>query len=177
MDKRTGALIIETQNLRLIPCRAEHFEAVMRDKAELGRLLGVRVHDDWPEFPEAMPHIYELLKSSPPEWGFHLFVHAADRVLIGEGGFKGRPDREGVVELGYALVPEYRGRGLATEAARGLARHAFSHPEVTAVQAHTLPDGAASIRVLAKLGMKLVGEFQDPEDGRVLRWRVERKDF
>jgi RimJ/RimL family protein N-acetyltransferase len=82
-----------------------------------------------------------------------------------------------MVELGYALIPEYRGRGLATEAARGLARYAFSHPQVQTVQAHTLPDGKESIRVLEKLGMKLVGTFHDPEDGDVLRWRVERKDY
>lgn len=171
--------IIETPHLQLIPAGAAHFEVVLRNKKELEPLLGVTVPDNWPTFPDSMPQGYEMLKADPasPNWGFYLFVHTGDRVLIGEGGFKGRPDEEGVVEIGYALVPEYRRRGFATEAARGLTRYAFSHPEVNIVQAHTLKDGMASINVLKKLGMKFIGTAHDPDEGEVLRWRVERKDF
>lgn len=142
-------------------------------------MLHVRVPDNWPTFPESMPHGYEMLKSDPSalNWGFHLFIHTIDRMLIGEGGFKGKPDAEGVVEIGYAIVPEYRQRGLATEAARGLADYAFSHPNVNIVQAHTLPEGTASINVLKKLGMKFTGTAHDPDEGEVFQWRVERKDF
>ena len=158
---------------------ATHFEAILGNKEELEPMLGVRVPDDWPTFPESMPHGYEILKAdaTAANWGFYLFIHTGDRVLIGEGGFKGRPDREGVVEIGYALVSEYRLRGLATEAAQGLTHYAFSHPEVMIVQAHTLPDGTASINVLKKLGMKFISSVQDPEDGEVLRWRMERRDY
>lgn len=169
--------IIETENLQLIACDMPHFEAMRRDTGELGSMLNITVPDNWPVFPDSIGHIsdYHLKNPAPPEWGFYLFVHRQDRLLIGEGGFKGKPDAEGMVELGYALIPEYRRRGLATEAARALARYAFSHPEVKTVQAHTLPDGAESIKVLKKLGMKLVGTFHDPEDGDVLRWRMERE--
>ena len=172
--------IIETENLQLVACAPEHYEALLRDKQDLGSLLNIKVPDTWPVFPESVsPQLYEFIRNnlSQMEWGFYLFIHRQDRVLIGEGGFKGKPDEEGMVELGYALIPEYRRRGFATEAARGLARYAFSHPQIQIVQAHTLPDGKESIRVLEKLGMKLVGTFHDPEDGDVLRWRVERKDY
>jgi RimJ/RimL family protein N-acetyltransferase len=174
-------LIIETPNLRLVPCEVAHLDAFMRDRRELGSLLGVTVPDNWPTFAESLSHVYQHLKSDPisaVEWGFHLFVHARDRALIGEGGFKGKPNAEGVVEIGYAIAPEYRRRGLASEAARGLTSKAFSHPEVRVVQAHTLPDGEASIRVLKRLGMKFMGKVvDDPEDGEVFLWRVERKDY
>lgn len=171
--------MIETANLQLIACELAHIEAIMRDKQELGQMLGVTVLDGWPEFPESIPHVYELLKSDPasPEWGYHLFVHRQDRAIIGEGGFKGKPDAAGMVEIGYAIVPEYRRRGHALEAARGLSDHAFSHPEIKIIQAHTLPNGAASINVLKKLGMTLAGTVNDPEDGEVLQWRMERKDY
>ncbi len=166
--------MIETTNLRLIPCDLTHLEIILRDKKELEPLLNVTVPDAWPEFPKAMPYIYEKLRADPSAvgWWTYLFVHTEDRVLAGEGGLKGRPDGSNVVEIGYAIVPDYRQRGLATEAARGLAGWAFSHPEVTAVEAETLPDGHASIRVLEKLGMKLVGTTDE-----VLRWRVDRRDF
>jgi ribosomal-protein-alanine N-acetyltransferase len=179
MNNESKAQIIKTVNLQLVPCRLEHVEAIMRDKKELARMLDLTVPDNWLSFPESMHYVYEHLKADPSalNWGFRLFVHARDRVLIGEGGFKGKPDEEGVVEIGYALVPEYRRRGYAVEAARGLASYAFSHTEVKIVQAHTLKDGEASINVLKKLGMKLVGTAEDPDEGEVLRWRVERKDY
>ena len=179
MANQPNKRIIETANLRLVPCELAHLEAFMRERQELGQMLNVTVPDNWPEFPETVPRVYEFLKSdpTPPEWGYHLFVHATDRALIGEGGYKGRPDKEGMVEIGYAIVPEYRRRGFAFEAARGLTRHAFSLPEVNFVQAHTLPDGTASINVLKKLGMKFAGTAIDPDEGEVLRWVVARKDF
>ena len=150
----------------------------MRDKKELGQMLNVSVPDNWPEFPETITYVYQHLKTdSPPEWGYHLFVHAKDQALIGEGGYKGRPDNEGMVEIGYAIVPEYRRRGLASEAARALTDHAFAHPEVRVVQAHTLKDGTASINVLKKLGMQFVGTANDPDEGEVLRWMVRREDY
>jgi RimJ/RimL family protein N-acetyltransferase len=171
--------IIETANLQLIPCGLEHLEAIMRDKQELGRMLNVKIAEGWPEFPESILHVYQMLKSDPaaPEWGYHVFIHTKDQTLVGEGGYKGRPSEEGLVEIGYAIVPEYRRRGLALEAARGLARQAFSHPEVSTVQAHTLPYGTASINVLKKLGMKFMGTVDDPEDGEIFQWSVERKDY
>ena len=125
-------------------------------------------------FPGAIPHIYEKPRSDPSAvgWWSYLFVYTEDRTLAGDGGFKGRPDDSNEVEIGYALVPEYRGRGLATGAVRGLVGWAFSHPEVAAVRAEALPDGQASIRVLEKLGMTFAGATN-----RVLRWRLERQDF
>ena len=166
--------MIETKNLQLIPCEPLHLATVLRDKESLGPLLGVSVPDTWPEFPQAVPYVYERLRSDPSSvgWWTYLFVHAGDRVLAGEGGLKGKPDESGVVEIGYAIVPEYRQRGLATEAARGLARWAFSHPNVMAVEAETLPDGRGSIRVLEKLGMRFVCATNE-----VFRWRLDRQDF
>jgi RimJ/RimL family protein N-acetyltransferase len=73
-------------------------------------------------------------------------------VLIGPGGYKGRADEEGAVEIGYAIVGKYRGQGLATEAARGLIDHAFSHEHVRRVDAHTLAEPNASVRVLRRPG-------------------------
>ena len=166
--------MIETRNLQLIPCEPLHLETILEDKKGLEPMLGVSVPDSWPVFPEAMSYVYERVRSDPfaVGWWTYLFVHAGDGVLAGEGGFKGPPDESGTVEIGYAIVPEYRGRGLATEAAGGLVGWALSHPQVAAAAAETLPDGHASIRVLEKLGMRFVGATDE-----VLRWRLERQDL
>src|SRR3954466_6318049 len=126
--------MIETSNLRLIPCELSHAETILKRKKDLEPLLGVSVPDTWPVFPEAMPYVYERLRSDPSSvgWWTYLFVHASDRMLVGEGGCKDGPDWATGVEMGSAIIPEYRQCGLATEAAEGLVGWAFSHPRVSA---------------------------------------------
>ena len=174
--------MIETPNLLLIPCELPHFEAILREPAELASMLRVSLADDWLGFPaanEVMQPSYDYLKSNPSVlgWWTYLFIHAADHRLIGLGGFKGAPDIGGVVEIGYAIAPAYRGRGLATEAASGMMKYAFSHPQVSRVDAHTLPERNHSTRVLERVGMRYMGVVTDPEDGDVWHWSVRREEY
>ena len=43
--------MIETANLKLIPCELQHLEAVLKDQKQLGQILGVTVNDNWFDFP------------------------------------------------------------------------------------------------------------------------------
>lgn len=174
--------MIETTRLRLIPCELEHFEAMLRDERELAGLLQVSLADDWLGFEaarEAIPYSYKYLKAHPSAlgWWMYLFIHAADNTLIGPGGFKGEANADGMVEIGYSIAPGYRRRGLATEASRGMIDYAFSHPHVTRVDAHTLPDSNPSTKVLQKVGMKFMGTVQDPDDGEIWHWSLKREDY
>jgi ribosomal-protein-alanine N-acetyltransferase len=96
---------------------------------------------------------------------------AAQRVLIGSTGYKGPPSAEGTVEVGYSIVSDHRRRGYASEAVRGLVRHAFGVPEVRRVIAETLPELTPSIGVLRKCGFELVGEGSEPG---VIRYELAR---
>jgi RimJ/RimL family protein N-acetyltransferase len=174
--------MIESVRLQLIPCELKHFEAILGDEQALASMLGVSIDDDWLGFEaakEAMQPSYEYLKAHPDAlgWWMYLLIHSADRKLIGLVGYKGRPDEAGMVEIGYSLSTRYRLRGLATEAARSLVDHAFSYPEIKRVIAHTLPERNGSVRVLEKLGMKLVGTVIDPDDGEVWHWSLGRDDY
>ena len=51
-------------------------------------------------------------------------------LVIGGAGFLGPPDDQGAVEIGYGTAPEWRNRGLATEAVVGLLAFAWSQPSV-----------------------------------------------
>ncbi|MGM9603646.1 MAG: GNAT family N-acetyltransferase [Faecousia sp.] len=75
------------------------------------------------------------------------------------------------MEWGYGLDKDHRGQGYMTEAARVLLDWAFSQKDVYAVEAETLPDNAASQRVLAKLDFKPTGA--QGEEGP--RFRREKK--
>ena len=171
--------MIETKNLRLVPCELAHFDAILNDPKLLQRMLGVTLAESWLEFPESMQFGYEYLKACPDAlaWWTYLFIHARDKALIGNGGFVGLPDESGKVEIGYSIAPAYRSRGLATEAAQGFVTYAFSKPHVKMVDAHTLSEISPSTRVLEKIGMTRIGTAHDPDEGEVWHWRVTREDY
>ena len=169
--------MINTERLKLIPCGLKHFEAFARSENELAKTLGVSIVEKWLVFPEAMTFGYEYLKKNPDaeNWWTYLFISKADKKLVGNGGFKGKPDENGTVEIGYAVAPEYRGKGLATEAAKGLIDFAFLHPQIKSVQAHTLAEENESTKVLRKVGMTFVKELHDDEDGDIWQWQLSAK--
>jgi RimJ/RimL family protein N-acetyltransferase len=84
------------------------------------------------------------------------------RALIGNGGFKGRPDARGSVEIGYSLLPEHQRKGFGTELTAALVSWAFGHGAVARVMAETLPELVGSIRVLEKNGFEFVGRGSEP---------------
>lgn len=162
--------------LDLLRCDLAHFQAYAHGPAELAELLRVEVAPAWPVFAEAMPHAHERLRQEPglAGWWTYLFILREGELLVGNGGYKG-PPADGVVEIGYAIAPGWRGRGLATEAAGLLIGRAFADPRVQAVRAHTLVTAGAAARVVEKVGLKRVATLQDPDDGRVWRWQVARQ--
>lgn len=171
--------MIETENLKLVPCELEHFEALINNAEQIEQMLQVSLAKDWNSFPEAIPFGYKYLQENPDAlgWWTYLFIHTADKKLVGSGGFKGKADRSGMVEIGYEIAPEYRGRGLATEAARGLIEYAFSHSHVQMVDAHTLAETNPSTKVLKKIRMQNIETIVDPDDGKLWHWRLLRLDY
>ncbi|GIE95845.1 GNAT family N-acetyltransferase [Paractinoplanes rishiriensis] len=54
--------------------------------------------------------------------------------------------------IGYSMMPEFRGRGFASRAARLLAQWAFAETDIARLIAGTLPSNTGSQRVLEKAG-------------------------
>ncbi len=174
--------MIETERLQLIPCELTHFEAMLEDERKLATLLQVKLAEEWLGFAaarEAMQPCYEHLKSHPEDlgWWTYLFINKSDRTLIGLGGFKGAVNEEGIIEIGYAIAPAYRRKGLAVEASHGMIKYAFTNPQLKKIYAHTLPEYNASTGVLEKIGMNLIGAVNDPVDGEIWRWSLNREDY
>jgi RimJ/RimL family protein N-acetyltransferase len=72
------------------------------------------------------------------------------------------PPADGVVEIGYSVVPSRQHLGLATEASQALIEAAWERG-CQAVIAHTLPQLKPSLRLLRKLGFTCVGATKDGE--------------
>ncbi len=90
------------------------------------------------------------------------------QTVIGFCGLKYLSDLD-AVDVGYRFLPQYGGRGLASEACIASLDFGFRTLCLDQIIGLVLPENAASIRVLEKAGMRSDGEFVD--DGiRALRY-------
>lgn len=167
--------IIQTARLTLVPFTLVLVHAALRDRAELSRLLGARVPDDWPNDDVLVMLSQDalLLEAEPQrsEWSY-LVVHTSARALIGDIGFHAPPDANGSIEIGYDVLATYRRQGYAVEASEALLGWAFQQPEVHYVVAESLVENVASIRVLEKLGLRRVSTTQES-----IWWHLTREEW
>lgn len=63
-------------------------------------------------------------------------------------------------DIGFALLPQYTGKGYAYEATNAVLNHAIENGETT-LQAITLPENTASINLLKKLGFAFEREIEE----------------
>lgn len=178
MDKLAKArrAVIETPRLRLMACDADLTAAILEDKSRAECFLNADLHCEWPgdDTLGFLPFQVMRLRAHPEEflWGIWLMLLKRERrrpVVIGDLGYKGPPDREGAVDLGYGIVPEMRLKGYTFEAAGALVAWAFAHPDVRLVTSSCDESNEGSIRILEKLGMKRHGK-----DGRLIKWALHR---
>jgi RimJ/RimL family protein N-acetyltransferase len=167
---------IETKNLKLIPYSPQHILALIEGVDGFTRSFGCPPANGLRDFylskdvsPQWLAQLRTATEADVWRHGFGV-VHVASGQVIGAAGFKGPPDADGATEIAYGMVPEYQGRGYATEAAAALVDFAVKSGLVRIARAHTLPEKNASTRVLTKCGFEFVGEVVDPEDGPVWRW-------
>ena len=166
---------LETKRLQLIPFTLDLKKAAMNDSAKLLEMLGVYVPEHWPgpDLAEALPYFVENMEKAPsePVWDW-IAIHRLDQGVIGGIGFMGGPDQDGVVEMGYDIVPEYRKRGYATEMARSLVAWTFQETGIKVVTASCLDDNIGSIKVLKNAGM-----HQLEPDGNMLKWEIRKNNW
>lgn len=81
--------------------------------------------------------------------------------LVGGGGFLG-PPQDGTVQIGYSVLPQFQGRGYATEMASGLAQWALRQLGAARIMAETEWANPASVRVLSKVGFTPCGPATEP---------------
>lgn len=148
---------IETQRLKMIPCKPEHLQMLEEQQYENG--------------PEIMVYLKSLRED--PEllaWGHWLVIEKMSGQVIGDAGFKGQPNADREIEIGYGLLERYWNKGYATETVNGLIEWAFNTGKVEKVLAETEPDNVGSIRVLEKAGMQ-----QTKRTDEMISWEIKKK--
>jgi ribosomal-protein-alanine N-acetyltransferase len=143
--------LISTPRLRLVLVTPD-------DAADM---LAGRHQDRWhPRYPRPDDvDAASMVRPGADPWGPRHIV--LGRLAVGSIGCFG-PPVEGETEIGYGLVEEARGRGVATEAVQALIAEADRAG--VRLRASVAPDNAASLRVLAKCGFtELRGGTEDGE--------------
>ncbi len=165
--------MIETNRLKLIAATVALARAEVADRDEFARLLGASVPDNWPpeSLATALPIFLGWLEEAPDRAGWFAWYALAkgdgslSPVLVASGGFMG-PPQEGVVEIGYSVLPQYEGQGYATEMVTALVCWAMEQPGVARVVAETEWANPASVRVLLKAGFTPGGPAREPGGAR-----------
>lgn len=117
-----------------------------------------------PELKKAYGEMLTLCLENPEQrcWFATWFLELPTGKRIGDLCFKGL-NEDGMVEIGYGLLPEFFGKGYATEAVKAMTEWASQQPGVTRIEAETEADNTASQHVLEKAGFAPTGT--DGEEG------------
>jgi [ribosomal protein S5]-alanine N-acetyltransferase len=158
-------LSLRTSRLELVAATLEMVMADLHRRDELPALLDAEIADGWPPplvDVRAMESIKQSLIADPAlgGWTTWYWILRQPRVLIGMSGFKSRP-QDGSVEIGYTVLQQFQRQGFASEAVLAMTQWAFAHGTEN-VFAETLPELAASQRVLTKNGFSLAEKSSEP---------------
>jgi RimJ/RimL family protein N-acetyltransferase len=155
---RRAAAELETDRLRFRLFRADDFPTYETWCADIGimRYLGGKTLNRI----EAWRHMaYQLGHWDLLGYGYYAVEEKASGRLIGRVGFTNHPGWP-AFELGWTIIPEFQGRGFATEAARMLLKYAFAALDQPHVVSLIHRDNAPSRRVADKLGETIEGETE-----------------
>lgn len=113
--------------------------------------------------------------SEQPLYGRWAVIEKASGKSI--GSFAIIPiDGTGKMQVGYALMPEYWGKGYATELTFAGLRYFFTYTTVELIYAETEQPNFASQNVLLKAGFKPSGSRME-EGKQLLEFVVRREEF
>lgn len=161
---------LDTPRLLLAALAPEELFLLSHDISALERRLGFTYRGEWldDELMDIVKGQHDaILDDSSTSaqcylWHtFWLFVLRGEHAMIGSAGFKGPPDQNGHVEIGYGIAGEFGNLGYTTEAVCELTRWALSQDAVNAVTAEVGKNNIASQKVLERCGFARCRETDD----------------
>lgn len=150
-------LKIETKRLLIIPMTFNFVSKILNNDIAAYEELKIKQVNEWPnsDTREIMPAIKErlALRAAPDGFGAWLFIDKSDNSIVGDGGFKGAPDKNGIIDIGYGIIENKRRQGYAFEAVTGLIKWGLSQNSVKVITADCLKNNTPSGNLLRKVGM------------------------
>ena len=155
-------LTLETSRLWLQSLSLQDLQDILASRTLAG---GPEIEPDALEEPSlmAMARKVERMQqadSADHDWyTYWLIIRKESGTGIGFIGFKGTPDSQGYVEVGYGISVNHRRQGLMSEALERMVAWADADPHCRGVTAiHVLKTNIGSQKVLVNCGFKVTGE-------------------
>ena len=148
--------VIETERLLVRTWDADDWRDFLRLTTNPLVMRYIHTSDTWSE--ERTREFVEQQIAFQQQLGFCMWKLARRPAgeLIGMCGLKplgSTPE----IEIGWWLLPECWGQGLATEAAAAVLRYGFERAGLERIVSVAQPENAASVRVMEKIGMEHAG--------------------
>ena len=117
--------------------------------------------------------VQEQCRQEPTTWSVR---RKQSDDLVGYCGYSTRTYGEylGETEIGWLLSRQYWNRGLMTEAASTVLRYGFEAYNLDTVIASARPQNLGSLNVIKKIGMKSIGDSENPLGMPVPHFRMDR---
>jgi ribosomal-protein-alanine N-acetyltransferase len=162
--------IIETDRLILRQFKLDDFKAVY----EFGSNLEVQKYTG-DSLIESLEAAKELIKNvwyqdyEKYGYGRWAVIYKTNNRLIGFAGLKYISDIE-ETDIGFRFLPEYWGKGIATEASIPILEYGFEHFGLKKIIGTVMPDNIASCKVLEKIGLTFYKVDDYGGDGEKYNW-------
>ena len=144
---------------RLRPYRADDLDALVEIADDPAVTRWMTAGFPYPYTRAAGESWVALATAENPPQNFVIEVYRSFAGAVGILPLHG--EREGSAIFGYWLGRRFWGRGIATDAARTMARHAFQSRGLRRLEASVFSPNVASARVLEKAGFRLEGRMRE----------------
>lgn len=157
-------IITETQRLIIREFNLDDAKAVYHFNApkEVNRFTGDAGMCESIEDAEKIIGDIWLVEYKKFGYGRWAVVLKETNEVIGFCGFKNE-SRIKAVDIGYRFHPNYWGKGYATESNIACIEYAKQHMDLDRVLGDAVAENLGSIKVLIKLGMSYIEQYQEDE--------------
>ena len=182
METDPALAVLTTMRLELRPITSAQVVAILEGgrRQDIEKLVGAEMPWTWPSqilVEQVFRGSVDAVRADPKArlWGDRFIVlREGPPRVVGSVVFHGRPGADGVGEIGYGIEETNQGKGYGTEALTAAIAWALAQPECRSIRAETTAWHKPSLRVLEKVGLRIVGEYEDPERGKMLVHEIHR---
>ena len=172
---------LNTPRLALVALSLEHAPAVFTytSDPDISRLVAWPRHENLEASRRFVARsMVGYAEGGYYEWGL---IRRADQAFLGTCGFGALDVARGVGDIGYVIAKPYWGQGYATEAVAAVLQFGFLQLGLRVIEAQAFPENIASLRVMAKLGLRYCETrtmSQEPGVSRpVYVWQLEHEQW
>lgn len=162
---------IVTNRLTVMPMTYSMVSAILSGNLSELEKIGVHLDEKWPlqDTYDILNFVKEQMDKNDNISGFDVWmvVKNEDMTVIGDAGFKGEPNEEGEVEIGFGLIEEEHRKGYGYEVASALIKWASQQEQVKVIKADCLIGNMGSMKILEKCGMCEVRR-----DNELIYWEI-----